>query len=60
MAARVREEENASEKRQGKREANEADKVAAAPGRTVESWRRFRSVLIGPSQELPKQHRMHR
>ena len=43
-----------------KREANKADKVEAAPGRTVRSLRRFRAVLIGQSQELPKQHRLHR
>ena len=59
MAARVREEGNASKKRQRKREADEADKVEA-PGRTVASLRRFRAVLIGPSRELAKQHRLRR
>ena len=60
MTARVREEGNASEKRQGEKEADEADEVEAAPGRTVGSLRRFRAVLIGPSQELAKQHRLRR
>ena len=41
MAAWVREEENASDQRQEKREAEEADKVEVAPGVTVASLRRF-------------------
>ena len=41
MAAWVREEENASNQRQKKREAEEADKVEVAPGVTVASLRRF-------------------
>ena len=47
MAAWGREEENASNQRQKKREAEETDKVEAAPGVTVASLRRFRTVLIG-------------
>ena len=54
MAAWVREEENASNQRQKKREAEEADKVEVAPGVTVASLRRFRTALIGPTQGLPK------
>ena len=50
MAAWVREEENASNQRQKKREAEEADKVEVAPGVTVASLRRFRTALIGPTQ----------
>ena len=57
MAAWVREKENASERRQGKREAEEADKVEVAPGVTVASLRRFRAALIGPTQGLLKRHR---
>ena len=50
MAAWVRKEENASNQRQKKkREAEEADKVEAAPGVTVASLRRFRTTLIGPT-----------
>ena len=41
MVAWVREEENASNQRQKKREAEEADKVEVAPGVTVASLRRF-------------------
>ena len=52
MAAWVREEENAFNQRQKKRE--EADKVEVAPGVTVASLRRFRTALIGPTRELPK------
>ena len=54
MAAWVKEEENASNQRQKKREAVEADKVEVAPGVTVGSLRRFRATLIGPTQGLPK------
>ena len=48
MAAWVRKEENMSNQRQKKREAEEADKV------TVASLSRFRTALIGPTQGLPK------
>ena len=58
MAAWVKEEENASNQRQKKREAEEADKVEVAPGVTVASLRRFRSALIGPTQGLPKRRRL--
>ena len=51
MAAWVKEEEKASEHRQRKREAEEADKVEVAPGVTVASLRRFRAALIGPSKD---------
>ena len=50
MAAWVREEENASNRQQKKREAEKADKVEVAPGVTVASLRRFRTALIGPTQ----------
>ena len=60
MAAWVREEENASNQRQKKREAEEADKVEVAPGVTVASLRRFRTALIGPTQGLPKRRRLCR
>ena len=53
MAAWVREEENASNQRQ-KREAEESDKVEAAPRVTVASSSCFRTALIGPTQGLPK------
>ena len=58
MASWVREEENASNQRQKKREAGEADKVEVAPGVTVASLRRFRTALIGPTQRLPKRGRL--
>ena len=51
MAAWVKDEEEASEHRQRKREAEEADKVEVAPGVTVASLRRFRAALIGPSKD---------
>ena len=60
MTARVREEEKASENRQRKREAEEADKVEAASGVTVGSSRRFRAALVGPSQELAKRRQLRR
>ena len=60
MAAWMREEENASNQRQKKREAEEADKVEVAPGVTVASLRRFRTALIGPTQGLPKRRRLCR
>ena len=53
MAAWVKEEENASEHRQRKREAEEADKVEVAPGVIVASLRRFRAVLIDPTRKAP-------
>ena len=53
-------EENASNQRQKKREAEEADKVEVAPGVTVASLRRFRTALIGPTQGLPKRRRLCR
>ena len=60
MATRVKENENAPEHRQRKREAEEADKVEAAPGVTVASLRRFGATLIGPTQGLPKRRRLCR
>ena len=60
MAAWMKAEKNASEHRQKKREAEEADKVEVAPGVTVASWRRFRPALIGPTQGLPKRRRLCR
>ena len=61
MATWVREEGNASNQRQKKREAEAADKVEVAPGVTVASLRRFRTALIGPTQGLPpKQRRLCR
>ena len=54
MAAWVKEEENASNQRQKKREAEEADKVEVAPEVTVASLRCFRAALIGPTQGLTK------
>ena len=53
----VKEEENASDQRQKKREAEAADKVEVAPGVTVASLRRFRAALIGPTQGLTKRRR---
>ena len=50
----------ASNQRQKKREAEEADKVEVAPGVTVASLRRFRTALIGPTQGLPKRRRLCR
>ena len=50
--------ENASNQRQKKRDAEEADKVEVAPGVTVASLRRFRTALIGPTQGLPKRRRL--
>ena len=41
MAAWAREEENSSNQRQEKREAEEADKVEVAPGVAAASLRRF-------------------
>ena len=58
MAAWVKEEENASSQPQKKRGAEEADKVEVVPGVTVASLRRFRAVLIGPTQGLTKRRRL--
>ena len=58
MVTSVKEEENASQHRQRKREAEEADKAEVAPGVTVASLRRFRAALIGLTQGLPKQSRL--
>ena len=58
MAAWMREEENASNQPQKKREAEEADKVEVAPGVTVASLRYFRTALIGSTQGLPKRRRL--
>ena len=58
MAAWVKAEEKASEHRQRKREAEEADKVEVEPGVNVASLRRFRAALIGPIQGLPKRRRL--
>ena len=60
MAAWVKEEKNASNQRQKKREAEEADKVEVAPGGTVASLRRFRAALTGPTQGLTKRRRLCR
>ena len=60
MAAWVREEENTSNQREKKREAEEADKVEVASGVTVASLIRFRTALIGPTQGLPKRRRLCR
>ena len=60
MAAWVGEEENASNQRQKRREAEEADKVEVAPRVTVASLRRFRTALIGSTQGLPKRRRLCR
>ena len=60
MAAWVKEEENASNQRQKKREAEEADEVEVAPGVTLASLRRFQAALIGPTQGLTKRRRLYR
>ena len=60
MVAWVKEEENAFNQRQKKREAEEADKVEVAPGVTVASMRRFRAALTGPTQGLTKRRRLCR
>ena len=60
MAAWMKEEENSSNQRQKKREAEEADKVEVAPGVTVANLRRFRAALIGPAQGLTKRRRLCR
>ena len=53
MTAWVREEENASNQRQKKREAEEADKVEVAPGVTVASLRRFRNPVDWANPRTP-------
>ena len=58
MAAWVKEEETASEHRQWKIEAEEADKVEVASGMTVASFRSYKAALIGPTQGLPKRRRL--
>ena len=58
MAAWVKGEENASEHRQRKREAEEADKVEVAPGVIVASLRRFKAALIGLTQGLLKRRQL--
>ena len=58
MAAWVKKEESASEHRQRKIEAEEADKVEIAPGVTVASLRRFRVAMIGRTQGPPKRRRL--
>ena len=60
MATWVKEEEEASEHRQRRREPEEADKVEVAPGVTVASLIRFTAALIGPTQRLPKRRRLCR
>ena len=60
MAAWVREEKNASNQRQKKREAEEADKVEVATGVAVASLISFRTALIGQTQGLPKRRRLCR
>ena len=51
MVAWVKEEEKASEHRQRKRVAEEADKVEVAPGVTVASLRRFRAASTVPVEK---------
>ena len=61
MAAWVKKEEKASEHRQRKREAEEADRVEVAPGVPVASLRHFiGAVRIGPTQGLLKRRRLCR
>ena len=57
MTAWVTGEENASDQRQKKRGAEEADKVEVAPGVTVASLGRFRTALVGPTQGPPTKRR---
>ena len=57
MAAWAKEEERASEHRQRKRDAEEADKVEVALGVAVSSLRRFRAALIGQTQGPPTKRR---
>ena len=60
MAARVREEENVSETRQRKREAEEADMDEVTPGVTVGNLGRFSAAFIRPTQGLLKRRRPRR
>ena len=59
MAAWVKEEENTSDQRQKKREAEEADKVEAAPGVTSK-LETFSSRVDRPTQGLTKRRRLCR
>ena len=56
----VGEEENASENRQRKKEAEEADKVEVASGVNVGSLRWFRAAFIRQTQVLPRRRRLRR
>ena len=56
----AKEEEKASKRWQGKREAEEVDKAEVAPGVTVAILRPVRAALIGPTQGLPKRRRLCR
>ena len=58
MVAWVKKEKNASEHRQGKREAEEANKVEVAPGMTAASLRGFIVAMFGPTRVLPKRRRL--
>ena len=58
MVAWVKEEKNASEHWQGKREAEEGNKVEVAPGMTAASSRRFIAAMFGPTRVLPKRRRL--
>ena len=60
VAAWVKGEGNASNQRQKKREAEEADNFEVAPGVTVASLRCSRVALIGPTQGLPIRRRLCR
>ena len=56
----MREEEEAFEHRQRKKEVEEAEKVEVAPGVTVGGLRCFRAAFVGPIQGLPKRRRLCR
>ena len=58
MATWVRQKGKASENRQRKRYAKEADKVEVVPEVNVGSLRRFRATSIEPMQGLPKRRRL--
>ena len=60
MAVWVKNEENASENRQSKKEAEEADKVEVGPGVTAGNLRPFVAALVGPIQGLPGRRRLRR
>ena len=53
MAPSVREDENASENQQRKREAEDADEVEVAPRVITPSLSRLRAALIGPTARTP-------